>query len=76
MKDTSKHQGLRNQLAKILEEKGITDTKVLESIKKIPRHLFLDSSFEDFAYQDKAFPIVAGQAIYYRYAMAFQSDNY
>ena len=44
MKDTNKHQGLRNQLAKLLEEKGITDKNVLEAIKKIPRHLFLNSS--------------------------------
>jgi protein-L-isoaspartate(D-aspartate) O-methyltransferase len=74
LKDTSKHQGLRNQLAKILEEKGITDTKVLESIKKIPRHLFLDSSFEDFAYQDKAFPIAAGQTISQPFTVAFQTQ--
>jgi len=51
LKNTSKHEGLRNQLAKLLEDKGITDKKVLEVIKIIPRHLFLDSSFEDFAYQ-------------------------
>jgi protein-L-isoaspartate(D-aspartate) O-methyltransferase len=31
----------------------------LDAIKKIPRHLFLNSSFEDYAYQDKAFPIAA-----------------
>ncbi|GGC92357.1 protein-L-isoaspartate O-methyltransferase [Flavobacterium lutivivi] len=74
MKDTAKHQGLRNQLAKLLEEKGITDKKVLEAIKKIPRHLFLDSSFEDFAYQDKAFPIGAGQTISQPYTVAFQSQ--
>lgn len=74
MKDTAKHQGLRNQLAKILEEKGITDKKVLEAIKKIPRHLFLDSSFEDFAYQDKAFPIGAGQTISQPFTVAFQSQ--
>ena len=74
MKDTSKHQGLRNQLAKIVEEKGITDKNVLEAIKKIPRHLFLDSSFEDFAYQDKAFPIGAGQTISQPYTVAFQSQ--
>ena len=49
MKDTSKHEGLRNQLAKLLEEKGIKDKNVLDAIRKIPRHLFLDSSFEDFA---------------------------
>lgn len=63
MKDTAKHQGLRNQLVKTLEQKGITDTAVLDAIKKIPRHLFLNSSFEDYAYQDKAFPIGAGQTI-------------
>ena len=74
MKDTSKHQGLRNQLAKLLEEKGITDKNVLDAIKKIPRHLFLNSSFEDFAYQDKAFPIGADQTISQPYIVAFQSQ--
>ncbi len=74
MKDTNKHQGLRNQLAKVLEGKGITDKNVLEAIKKIPRHLFLNSSFEDFAYQDKAFPIGAGQTISQPYTVAFQSQ--
>ncbi len=74
MNNTNKHQGLRNQLAKILEDKGITDKNVLEAIKKIPRHLFLNSSFEDFAYQDKAFPIGAGQTISQPYTVAFQSQ--
>ena len=54
MKDTSKHQGLRNQLAKVLQQKGIVDENVLNAVRKIPRHLFIDSSFESHAYQDKA----------------------
>ena len=74
MKDTSKHQGLRNQLVAILKEKGIVDKNVLEAIKIIPRHLFLNSSFDDFAYQDKAFPIGAGQTISQPYTVAFQSQ--
>ncbi|WP_152287184.1 protein-L-isoaspartate(D-aspartate) O-methyltransferase [Flavicella marina] len=74
MKDTLKHQGLRNQLAKVVAEKGITDKNVLAAIAKIPRHLFLDSSFEDFAYQDKAFPILADQTISQPYTVAFQSQ--
>jgi protein-L-isoaspartate(D-aspartate) O-methyltransferase len=74
LKDTNKHKGLRNQLVKLLEEKGITDKNVLEAIKTIPRHLFLNSSFEDFAYQDKAFPIGAGQTISQPYTVAFQSQ--
>lgn len=74
LKDTNKHQGLRNQLVKQLEEKGITDKNVLAAISKVPRHLFLNSSFEDFAYQDKAFPIGAGQTISQPYTVAFQSQ--
>lgn len=74
MNDTSKHQGLRNQLVKTLQEKGITDKNVLISISKIPRHLFIESGFEEFAYQDKAFPIDAGQTISHPYTVAFQSQ--
>ena len=74
MKDTAKHQGLRNQLVKLLQEKGITDNNVLNAINKIPRHLFLNSSFEDYAYQDKAFPIGSGQTISQPYTVAFQSQ--
>lgn len=74
MKDTAKHQGLRNQLVNQLIEKGIHDKKVLEAIRKIPRHLFLDSSFENFAYQDKAFPIAAEQTISQPYTVAFQTQ--
>lgn len=75
MKDTSKHQGLRNQLAKVLQAKGITDENVLNAIRKIPRHLFIDSSFEAHAYQDKAFPIVAEQTISQPYTVAFQTQT-
>ncbi|WP_291115861.1 protein-L-isoaspartate(D-aspartate) O-methyltransferase [Flavobacterium sp. UBA6135] len=74
MRDTEKHQGLRIQLVKLLEQKGIIDKEVLEAIKKIPRHLFLDSGFEQYAYQDKAFPIGAGQTISQPYTVAFQTQ--
>lgn len=74
MKDTHKHQGLRNQLVKTLEEKGIIDKNVLAAVANIPRHLFMDSSFEDFAYQDKAFPIAADQTISQPYTVAFQTE--
>ncbi len=74
MKDTHKHQGLRNQLVKTLEEKGITDKNVLSAIANVPRHLFMDSGFVDFAYQDKAFPIAADQTISQPYTVAFQTE--
>lgn len=74
MKDTARHQGLRNRLVENLKTRGITDQKVLQVIAKIPRHLFLDSSFEDFAYQDLAFPIGAGQTISQPYTVAKQTE--
>lgn len=74
MKDTLKHRGMRKNLAEVVAAKGITDQKVLEAIKTIPRHLFLNSSFEDHAYQDKAFPIGADQTISQPYTVAFQTE--
>ncbi len=74
MKDTFKHQGLRQQLVDTLKAKGIKDDNVLKAIGTIPRHLFMDSSFLDHAYQDKAFPIAADQTISQPYTVAFQSE--
>lgn len=74
MKDTHKHNGLRNQLVKIIAQKGITDKNVLAALGNVPRHLFMDSSFADFAYQDKAFPIGSDQTISQPYTVAFQTE--
>jgi len=65
---------MRNKLAETLKGKGIVDQAVLDAIRTIPRHLFLDSSFEDHAYQDKAFPIGADQTISQPYTVAFQTE--
>ena len=65
---------MRNQLVSTIERKGITDKKVLEAIAKVPRHLFMDSSFVDFAYQDKPFPIGADQTISQPFTVAFQTE--
>lgn len=74
MIDSFKHQGLRKQLVEIIREKGITDTNVLAAIGNVPRHFFFDSSFLKYAYEDKAFPIGAGQTISQPYTVAFQSQ--
>lgn len=74
LKDTHRQQGKRQQLVKLLESKGIADKKVLQAINAIPRHVFMDSSFEDHAYQDKAFPIAADQTISQPYTVAFQTE--
>jgi protein-L-isoaspartate(D-aspartate) O-methyltransferase len=73
-KDSNRHKGMRNQLVSTIERKGITDKKVLEAISKVPRHLFMDSSFVDFAYQDKPFPIGADQTISQPFTVAFQTE--
>lgn len=65
---------MRNKLAQILVAKGITDERVLNAIRSVPRHLFMDSSFEGHAYQDKAFPIAAEQTISQPYTVAFQTE--
>lgn len=71
--DTLRHQGLRKRLVEGLRIKGIRDQRVLDAIAKVPRHLFMDSSFIQFAYKDQAFPIGSGQTISQPYTVAFQS---
>jgi len=72
--DDFKHKGKREQLIRMLREKGIEDNSVLEAMNKVPRHLFMDSAFEEFAYQDKAFPIAAGQTISHPFTVATQTS--
>ncbi len=72
--DTFRHKGLRGRLLHLLEAKGISDTKVLEAMGKVPRHLFMERSFIRQAYQDQAFPIGEGQTISQPYTVAFQSQ--
>ena len=74
MEDSFRHKGLRNQLVEELKDKGIKDIRILEAINKIARHLFLDTAFLNFAYQDKAFPIGSGQTISQPYTVAFQTN--
>jgi protein-L-isoaspartate(D-aspartate) O-methyltransferase len=74
MNDSIRHKGLRKRLVDGLKIKGIKDTRVLDAIGKVPRHLFMESSFINFAYKDQAFPIGAGQTISQPYTVAFQTQ--
>lgn len=74
LEDNYRHKGLRKQLVDLLRAKGITDETVLSAINEVPRHIFLDSSFVELAYQDKAFPIGAGQTISQPHTVAFQTQ--
>ena len=74
MVDSYKHKGLRKQLVETIHKKGIEDINVLNAIENVPRHFFFDSSFLNFAYEDKAFPIGSGQTISQPYTVAFQTE--
>ncbi len=72
--DTYKHKGQRKKLIEELYNSGITDKSVLEAMMKIPRHFFMDIGLDKLAYQNKAFPIAAGQTISQPYTVAFQTQ--
>lgn len=72
--DTYRHKGLRAKLSQDLIQKGISDEKIINAIKSLPRHFFLDRAFEEWAYKDVAFPIDNGQTISQPYTVAFQTQ--
>ncbi len=74
MQDSTKHQGLRKQLIELLKQKGIKDSQVLTVMGAVPRHLFMDPSLVNFAYEDNAYPIAADQTISQPYTVAYQSE--
>lgn len=78
--DSYLQKGLRKQLVQVLREKTINgkpvlhDERVLSAIESIPRHFFLDPAFERQAYENRAFPILAGQTISHPFTVAFQTQ--
>ena len=75
IEDNYKQRGLRNKLVKTIQNKGISDARVLDALAKVPRHVFFDNALLEHAYQDKAFPIGEGQTISQPYTVAFQSEK-
>lgn len=74
MKESYRHKGLRKQLVQSLRQRGIQNEAVLQVIGAIPRHYFLEKAFEEWAYQDKAFPIGYKQTISQPYTVAYQTN--
>ena len=75
MQDSFLHKGKRKILVEYLRDKiGISDVNVLKAMNEVPRHLFLESIFEDFAYEDRAFPILAKQTISHPSTVAEQTE--
>lgn len=71
--DSFEAKGKRQILINSLREKGINNEEVLEAMNRVPRHSFIDTAFLNHAYQDKPFPIGAGQTISQPYTVAFQT---
>lgn len=62
--DTYKHKALREDMVRKLSESGIlVSDQVLEAMRKVPRHYFLDSAFANLAYTERALSIGEGQTI-------------
>ncbi len=74
MEDSYRHKGLRRKLVNEIRKKGILVEEILEAVYRVPRHLFLDSGFLKYAYEDKPFPIGSGQTISQPYTVAFQTE--
>ena len=74
LNDSYRHKGMRRKLVDLLRSKGISDEEVLSAIDRVPRHLFLDNAFVNFAYKNQAFPIGADQTISHPYTVAFQTQ--
>ncbi len=72
--DSFRHQGMRKKLLKLLEEKGITDTKVLAAMNAVPRHFFLDPALDKIAYENRAFQIGEEQTISHPFTVALQTS--
>lgn len=75
MQDSFLHKGKRKILVEYLRDKiGISDENVLKAMNEVPRHLFIESIFEDYAYEDRAFPIASGQTISHPSTVAEQTE--
>lgn len=72
--DTYRDKGHRKALVDLLIKKGIKDKSVLNAIEQVPRHFFLDEALHQYAYEDRAFEILAGQTISQPYTVAFQTQ--
>ena len=72
--DTFLHKGLRTKLVNELINLGIKDASVIAAIQNIPRHFFLEPGFERYAYENRAFTILANQTISHPYTVAFQTE--
>ena len=64
----------RERLVSRLRDEGISDENVLDSIRNVPRHIFVDEALESRAYEDIALPIGMGQTISQPFIVALMTQ--
>jgi len=64
----------RERLIQRLVDQGIRDPRVLDRIRNVPRHLFVDEALSSRAYEDTALPIGHGQTISQPYVVARMTE--
>src|ERR1700685_2476447 len=65
----------RERLVQRLQEQGMADQRVLDRIRNVPRHLFMDEALATRAYEDTALPIGFGQTISQPYVVALMTAS-
>jgi protein-L-isoaspartate(D-aspartate) O-methyltransferase len=64
----------RERLVKRLQQEGINQPEILERIRNVPRHLFVDEALSSRAYEDSALPIGQGQTISQPFVVALMTQ--
>ena len=73
---SDKFQILRENMVETqIIARGISDGRVIEALKKVPRHMFVDQKYIDSAYDDSPLPIGSGQTISQPYIVALMTEN-
>ena len=67
-------QRTRERLVQQLRAGGIGDERVLQTIRDVPRHLFVDEALATRAYENTALPIGHGQTISQPYIVARMTE--
>jgi len=73
--DSYQHRGMRRRMVEALRARQLFSEDVLEAMLRVPRHLFLDKAFEEWAYQDQPFPIGHGQTISQPFTVAMMTQK-
>lgn len=74
--DTEEYRELRERMVKEqIISRGIRDSRVIEALRKVPRHIFVDKEYIASAYEDRPLPIGSGQTISQPYIVALMTES-